>query len=120
MTNIEIITTWVERFNDRDVAGCAELYAEDASLHVAFAPPVEGRAAIRAMFEAYFEAAPMHCVIERIYAGEGERVVLEWQDKVGLLGVNIYDVEAGRIRRQRNYFDQLSFLRLNGIPLPTE
>ena len=51
MTNIEIITTWVERFNDRDVAGCAELYAEDAPLHVAFAPPVEGRAAIRSRFE---------------------------------------------------------------------
>ena len=42
-------------------------------------------------------------------------VVLEWQDSVGLLGVNIYDVVDGLIQRQRNYFDQLSFRHLNGL-----
>ena len=72
------------------------------------------------MFEAYFSAAPMHCIVKQLYAADDKRVVLEWQDKVGLLGVNIYEFADGLIVRQRNYFDQLSFLRLNGIPLPTE
>ncbi len=118
MNNSDVIRTWVERFNERDVAGCTDLYAEEASLHVSFADIVEGRAAIRAMFEAYFASAPMRCVVRQLYAADGDRVVLEWEDKVGLLGVNIYDLVDGTIARQRNYFDQLSFLRLNGLPLP--
>lgn len=118
MNNAGVIEQWVECFNARDVAGCAALYADDASLHVAFVDPVLGRAAIQGMFEAYFSAAPMHCIVKRLYAADGGRVVLEWQDKVGLLGVNIYDVVDGRIARQRNYFDQITFLRLNGLPMP--
>lgn len=113
-----LIETWVERFNAGDAAGCAALYAEEATLHVAFAEPVRGAAAVRAMFEAYFAAARLHCVVERLYAGDGGRVVLEWRDRVGLLGVNIFEVQGGRVVAQRNYFDQLSFLRLNGLPLP--
>lgn len=112
------IAAWVQRFNERDVGGCMALYADDASLHVSFAEPLRGRAAIAAMFEAYFAAAPLHCLVEQLYAAAGDRVVLEWRDKVGLLGVNVYDFADGLIVRQRNYFDQLSFLRLNGLPLP--
>ncbi|MFO0592031.1 MAG: nuclear transport factor 2 family protein [Polyangiaceae bacterium] len=118
MTNVNVIEQWVERFNNRDVDGCAELYSEDALLHVTFVDPVQGRAAIRGMFEGYFSAAPMHCIVKRMYSADGGRVVLEWQDKVGLLGVNIYDLVDGQIRHQRNYFDQMSFFRLNGLPLP--
>jgi len=118
MANVNVIEQWVEHFNSRDVTGCAALYAEDASLHVAFVDPMQGRAAIQGMFEAYFSAAPLHCIVKRLYAADGGHVVLEWQDKVGLLGVNIYEIEGGLIRRQRNYFDQLTFLRLNGLPMP--
>lgn len=118
MSNVNVIERWIECFNGRDVSGCACLYAEDASLHIAFVDPVQGRAAIQGMFEAYFSAAPMHCIVKRLYGGDDGHVILEWQDKVGLLGVNIYEIEAGQIRRQRNYFDQLTFLRLNGLPMP--
>jgi limonene-1,2-epoxide hydrolase len=119
MNQDELIQRWVKVFNERDVAACSTLYAEGASLHVAFAPPVEGRAAIAEMFAAYFAAAPLHCLIKHLYGAEGGRVILEWEDAVGLLGVNIYEIEDGLIIRQRNYFDQLSFLRLNGLPTPS-
>ena len=118
-TSTDLIEQWIERFNRGDSAGCAALYAGDASLHVAFAEPVQGRDAVRAMFDAYFAAAPLQCTVRHLYAADGGRVVLEWQDKVGLLGVNVYEIEDGLIRRQRNYFDQLSFLRLNKLPLAT-
>lgn len=120
MSNVTVIARWVEHFNKGDAAGCAGLYADDASLHVAFVDPVQGKAAITGMFEAYFSAAPLHCIVKHLYAGDGGHVVLEWQDKVGLLGVNIYEIADGLIQRQRNYFDQLSFMRLNGIPMPKE
>lgn len=118
MTDVNVIEHWIECFNSGDVTGCAALYADDASLHVAFAEPVAGRAAIQAMFEAYFSAAPLYCIVKHLFAGDDGRVVLEWQDKVGLLGVNIYEISDGLIQRQRNYFDQLTFLRLNGLPMP--
>lgn len=118
MTSVKVIEQWVERFNKHDVAGCAALYADNASLHVMFAEPVVGKAAIQGMFQAYFAAAPLHCIVKRLYSADGGHVVLEWQDKVGLLGVNLFEVTEGLIRHQRNYFDQVSFLRLNGLPLP--
>lgn len=113
-----LIERWVERLNAGDAPGCAALYDEDATLHVVFAEPVRGAAAIREMFAAYFAMAPLHCIVERLHAADGGLVVLEWRDRVGLRGVNIYEIVDGRIRAQRNYFDQLSFLRLNGLPLP--
>lgn len=72
------------------------------------------------MFEEYFAVASLQCIVENLYDADGDRTVLEWRDKVGLRGVNIYEFVEGRIQRQNNYFDQLSFLRLNGLPLPTE
>lgn len=120
MSSVGVIEQWVERFNQHDVAGTTALYANDASLHVAFVDPVNGIEAIRGMFGAYFAAASLHCIVQHLYAAEGGRVVLEWKDRVGLLGVNIFELEDGLIKRQRNYFDQLSFFRLNGIPLPRE
>lgn len=120
MKSTNVVETWIERFNAHDAAGCAALYAEDASLHVAFLPVTEGRAAIQAMFEAYFAAAPLHCVVKHLHATDDGNVILEWQDKVGLLGVNVYEIAGGLVRRQRNYFDQITFLRLNGLPLPKE
>lgn len=120
MKSTKVIETWIERFNAHDAAGCSALYSDNASLHVAFLAPTEGRAAIHAMFEAYFTAAPLHCLVKHLHTTDDGHVVLEWQDKVGLCGVNIYEVADGLVQRQRNYFDQLSFLRLNGLPLPRE
>lgn len=120
MTNVDLIEHWVQRFNQHDVAGCAALYADQASLHVAFTDPVQGRAGIRGLFESYFATAPLHCIVRRLYGADDGHVILEWQDTVGLLGVNIYQIADGLIQRQTNYFDQLAFLRLNKIPIPKE
>ncbi|MEZ4302067.1 MAG: nuclear transport factor 2 family protein [Polyangiaceae bacterium] len=120
MTPVNLIEKWIDLLNRGDAAGCAALYAEDASLHVAFVPPVNGRAAIQAMFEAYFAQAPLHCIVQHLYTAEGDRVVLEWKDKVGLPGINVYELRGGLIQAQRNYFDQLTFFKLNNLPLPKE
>lgn len=115
----EVVLRWVELFNAGDVEQIIELYADAASLHVTFAEPVKGRAAIEAMFREYFAAGPLHCLVQSVHDAGGS-AVLEWQDKMGLLGCNIYEVEGRQIVRQRNYFDQLTFFRKLGIPLPTE
>jgi hypothetical protein len=120
MSKVSVIERWVTHFNNHDVDGVMSLYRSDATLHVAFAEPIAGAEAIRASFTTYFAAAKLHCIVQHLYEAQGSRVALEWKDRVGLLGVNIFELEGELIQNQRNYFDQMSFFRLNGIPLPKE
>ena len=112
----QVVKTWVERFNARDAAGLAELYHDDAINHQVTQGPVEGREAIRAMFEREFATAEMVCIIEAIHEA-GEVVALEWCDPLGLRGCGFFTVREGRISFQRGYCDKLSFLKMHGLPL---
>jgi len=104
----------VELFNAGDADGLADLYAEDAVNHQVVADPIEGRAAIRAMFAQEFANADMHCIPERIHDA-GETAILEWIDPVGLRGCGFFTVHDGQIVFQRGYWDKLSFLRLHKV-----
>jgi hypothetical protein len=81
--------------------------------------PVEGRAAIRAMFEREFAAAKMVCLVETLFE-DGEWAILEWRDPLGLRGCGFFHVVDGKIAFQRGYWDRLSFLRQHGLPVPPE
>ena len=113
------VVAWVEAFNAADVDALAALYAADAVNHQVAAEPVEGRDAIRAMFENEFCAAEMTCIVEHLFE-DGEWAILEWRDPQGLRGCGFFHVVEGKIRFQRGYWDKLSFLRMHGLPLPSE
>ena len=115
MTPCALIETWVSLFNAADAAGLANLYTQDATNHQVALAPVEGRDAIRAMFEKEFAAAEMVCIPEAIHE-VGDVVVLEWRDPLGLRGCGVFTVTNGLIAFQRGYWDRLSFLRLHGLP----
>ena len=110
----EVVECWVERFNAGDAGGLADLYHPDAVNHQVTQDPVEGRDAIRAMFEREFAAVDMTCIVEAIHDA-GEVVVLEWRDPLGLRGCGFFTVRDGRIVFQRGYWDKLSFQRLHGL-----
>ncbi len=116
LTPRQAVETWVEAFNAGDVEGLAALYHPDAVNHQVVQDPVEGRAAIRAMFEREFAAAEMHCIVEAIHEA-GEVAILEWRDPRGLRGCGLFTVRRGRIAFQRGYWDRLSFSRLHGVPI---
>ena len=113
----ELVQVWVETFNQADVDRLASLYDEHAVNHQVAEQPVEGRAAIRSMFEREFATAEMVCIPEHIFQ-DGEWAILEWRDPVGLRGCGLFHVRDGRIVFQRGYWDKLSFLRLHGLPVP--
>jgi limonene-1,2-epoxide hydrolase len=96
----ELILKWVDAFNRADA---------DA--------PVQGRAAIRKMFADGFAAAKMHCLVENLFV-DGDWVILEWKDRLGLRGCGFFQVADDRIQFQREYWDKLTFLRTQGLPLP--
>lgn len=112
-----LVAAWVEAFNRRDVEALAGMYAENAVNHQVAESPVEGRAAIHAMFAAGFAAAEMVCIVENLFE-DGEWAILEWRDPLGLRGCGFFHVVAGRIVFQRGYWDKLSFLRQHGLPMP--
>ena len=115
----ELVKTWVAAFNRADAEAIANLYAEDAINHQVVREPVVGRNAIREMFEREFSRATMVCRIENVFQ-DGEWGILEWTDPKGLRGCGFFKILNDRIVFQRGYFDELSFLRQQGLPLPTE
>ena len=115
----ELVKAWVEAFNRADADRLAAFYAENAINHQVAESPVEGRAAIRAMFAREFANAKMICIPEHIFE-DGEWAILEWRDPKGLRGCGFFHVKDGRIQFQRGYWDKLSFLRLHNLPLPRE
>ncbi len=119
MKPVDVLKTWIERFNSGDVDGLMELYAEDAVNHQVVTDPLVGRDEIRRMFEIEFSRAEMVCIPEKVH-NAGEWAILEWRDPNGLRGCGFFNIVDGKIRFQRGYFDQLTFFRLQGIPVPDE
>lgn len=117
MTARQLVETWVQRFNAGDVAGLAALYAVDAVNHQVVTEPLHGRVAIRQMFAIEFGRAQMTCLVENLFEC-GDWAILEWRDPNGLRGCGFFQVRDGQIVFQRGYFDQLSFFRLQGLPVP--
>jgi ketosteroid isomerase-like protein len=111
-----VLERWVEAFNRADAAEIAALYHADAVNHQVAEEPIEGGAAIRADFERLFQEAEMTCIPVNLFQ-DGEWAILEWRDPNGLRGCGFFQVQDGRIRFQRGYWDKLSFLRLQGLPI---
>lgn len=116
MTPIDILKKFVEHFNNADVEALSDLYAEDAVNHQVANDPVIGKAGIKAMFEAEFAAADMVCIVENMFE-DGEWAIMEWKDPNGLRGCGFFHVKDGKIIFQRGYWDKLSFLKLNNLPI---
>jgi len=115
----ELVAAWVEAFNQQDVERLASLYAPEAINHQVAEGPVQGRAAIRKMFAEGFASATMVCNVENLFE-VGEWAILEWRDPKGLRGCGFFHVRGDQIVFQRGYWDKLTFLRQQGLPVPRE
>lgn len=119
MTPKQVVQNWVAAFNATDIEALAAFYEENAVNHQVNADPLEGREAIKNMFIAEFARANMVCLVENIFE-DGEWAILEWKDPKGLRGCGFFHVVNDKIRFQRGYWDLLSFLRQQGLPIPAE
>lgn len=110
----QVVEAWVEAFNRADAEALAALYDEDAINHQVVQAPVNGKAAIKAMFEREFASAEMVCVPENLFE-DGDWAILEWRDPRGLRGCGFFQVIGGRIAFQRGYWDRQSFRSSQGL-----
>jgi limonene-1,2-epoxide hydrolase len=117
MTAKQLVTKWVDLFNRGNVEALLQLYAADAVNHQVVTEPLLGHAQIRHMFEIEFGRANMTCIVENLFE-DGEWAILEWRDPKGLRGCGFFHVRNDHIVFQRGYFDQLTFFRSQGLPIP--
>ncbi len=115
----ELVSKWVQAFNNGDAESISEFYSDDAINHQVAESPVEGKKAIREMFRRAFSQVEMTCIVENIFE-DGDWAILEWKDPLGLRGCGFFQIQNGRIIFQRGYWDKLSFLRMHKLPIPTE
>ena len=111
----EVLTQWLQHFNNADAEKLSELYSEDAINHQVANEPVVGKAAIKEMFAAEFRKATLACNPENIFE-DGEWVILEWKDVKDLRGCGFFHIQNDKIVFQRGYWDKISFDRLYNIP----
>lgn len=109
MTPREVVSKWVEAFNQANVTALMKLYSDDALNFQVPNGPVEGKQAIRKMFKGEFSRADMVCIVENVFE-DGEWAILEWKDPLGLRGCGFFHIVDGKIVYQRGYWDKLSFL----------
>lgn len=112
----ELVKKWVDVFNKADAEALAAFYADDAINHQVVADPLIGKEAIKQMFETEFARATMVCIPENIFQ-DGEWAMLEWKDPLGLRGCGFFHIVNDKIIFQRGYWDKLSFLRQQGLPI---
>lgn len=115
-SNKSIIENWVSLFNKGDHQAIAQLYHQDATNHQVANEPITGKEAIQEMFKTEFEAADMTCIVENIFE-DGDWVILEWKDPLGLRGCGFFQIENSKIKFQRGYWDKLSFLKMHQLPI---
>lgn len=117
MSPQELIYKWVDAFNEADAYKISEFYHQDAINHQVANEPIKGKEAIKQMFEQEFSVAEMVCVIENMFE-DGEWVILEWKDPLGLRGSGFFRIIDEKIKFQRGYWDKLSFLKQHNLPIP--
>ncbi len=114
MSPRQVVEAWVAAFNRGDAAALGAMYLDEAINHQVANEPVQGRAAIEAMFAREFAAAEMVCIPENLFE-DGDWAILEWRDPKGLRGCGFFKVIGGKIAFQRGYWDKLRFLRSQGL-----
>ena len=85
----EVVHLWVKHFNAGDAASLVQLYHEDAINHQVANAPIQGRPAIKEMFQQEFAGAEMTCILENLFE-DGEWAILEWKDPLGLRGCGFF------------------------------
>ena len=112
----DILLQWVEAFNNADAETIANLYDDKAVNHQVANAPVQGKQNIEKMFHHEFGTAKMVCIVENIFE-DGDWVILEWRDPLGLRGCGLFQIVNGKIMFQRGYWDKLSFLKQHNLPI---
>ncbi len=115
--NTDVISDFIESFNAVDLEKIMSFFEKDAVYHNIPLDPVQGTDAIRTVLQGFMGMATrVDWVVHNIAESQNGTVLTERTDRF-LVGENwveipvmgIFEVEAGRIRAWRDYFDMNQF-----------
>lgn len=123
MTPEQTVRTMIDAMNRLDWEGVYATLAEDVVVHNMPLAPLHGLAAVRAFYAAVPPITACNWQIITL-SSDGATVWTERLDDFTMAGAHvslpvmgIFEVEAGRIRQWRDYFDLKDFERQLGHPL---
>jgi limonene-1,2-epoxide hydrolase len=115
--NEEVVRKFCEAFSRRDVAELVEFFADDGVYHNIPLAPAHGKDAIRTTLETFVPNSPEIEFVMLNVAASGSVVFTERVDKMTFGGKNValpvagvFEVEGGKIKAWRDYFDMQMFL----------
>lgn len=101
----------------RNMEKLLSLFTDDATIVVPGNPTVKGREAIKQFYQPFFSQYPEAKLTETFVIINGEKAVSEYEGilvtpekrEVEVAGVNIFEVEKGKIKQLRLYIDSAQF-----------
>lgn len=121
-SEMEVVRSLVQAFNDRDIDAVMELFAPGAVYHNMPMAPVEGATAIRRVVESFVSPAEKIDWQILTLAQDGGVVLSERLDRfvmggrtVDLPVMGTFEIRDGKIHAWRDYFDLATWQRQTGV-----
>ena len=116
--NIDIVTEFCEAWSRRDVDELVDYFTEHAIYHNMPGPPIEGKPAIKTIFQQIL-APTTWAEWETLNIAEvGDAVLTERVDRFDIAGkrvelpvAGVFEIEGGKIKAWRDYFDMATWTR---------
>jgi steroid delta-isomerase-like uncharacterized protein len=128
---MSIVREFEQAFNRQDVPALVACFTPGATYTDTFFGAHTGAPALGAMFERMFREGRDYRWTMNVVVEQGDRAAAEWTfayvvteaiprsagRRVGFRGMSLFELEAGRIARYREYFDEgLALLQLGFAP----
>jgi limonene-1,2-epoxide hydrolase len=115
--NTHVVTAFIEAFNAVDLDRILGFFTDDAIYHNIPVDPVQGLDAIRTTLQGFMGmSSEVDWVLHNIAEAENGTVLTERTDRflvgekwIELPVMGIFEIESGRIRAWRDYFDMSQF-----------
>ena len=118
MSNADIIKDFIERWSGLDAAELANFFTDDGCYHNMPAQPVRGKAAIEDFIRGFLATWTETQWDIRHIVESGDIVFCERLDRtrttngdVDLPCVGVFEMQDGKIREWRDYFDMDTYMR---------
>jgi len=120
--NVQVVMGMVEQWHKLDVEGALDAFTEDGAFHSMMMDPVQGREALASFMGNLFSNLGELTLEIRSVAVTGNTVILERVDswlfngKPGSIPVvGIFEVEDGKVKEWREYYDRGTILEEMGL-----
>ena len=120
--NVMVVMEMIEKWHTLDIDGALAMFTEDGAFHSMMSNPVKGQAALKEFLTTLFTPMSELTLEVRSEAVTGNTVILERFDEWIFNGrpgsipvVGVYDVENGKIKEWREYYDRATIIEELGL-----